>query len=167
MMFYGEGLPAFLRNFAPLKHIGYLADCARLDLAQREAYHAADSAPFDPAPLMSEAAEDAVNKLAPSVRILRSDWSLYDLWRFNTVENAPKPQPVAQDVLVTRPEFDPQVHLLPKGAADWFDALSTGQKFGDALTNTLANHPDFDLTASLGLAISSSAFTEGKTKDTA
>ena len=57
--------------------------------------------------------------------------------------------------------------FVQMGAADWFDALSTGQKFGDELTNTLANHPDFDLTASLGLAISSSAFTEGKTKDTA
>ena len=167
MMFYGEAMPDFLEAFEPLAHIGYLADCARLDLAQRQAYHAADSTAFDPAPLMGETAESTVIALAPPVRILRSAWPLYDLWRYNTEPGAPKPQAVAQDVLVTRPDFDPTVNLLPTGAATWLEALGAGQTFGAALTQTAEKHPDFDLTAALSLAIGSSAFTNGNTKDPA
>lgn len=167
MMFYGEALPDFLDDFKPLEHIGYLADCARLDLAQRQSYHAADSTPFDPAPLMGENAEQFQIALAPAVRILRSAWPLYDIWRYNMQPDAPKPQPTSQDVLVTRPEFDPQVHLLPSGAATWLEALSEGQELGAAVNTALATHPDFDLTASLGLALGAAAFSDEKTKDCA
>lgn len=167
MMFYGEALPDFLAEFEPLKHIGYLPDCARLDLAQRQSYHAADSSAFDPAPLMAADAEAAHITLAPATRILRSDWPLFDIWRYNMQPDTPKPQPVAQDVLITRPEFDPQVHLLPAGAATWLEALATGQTLGAAVEAATAAHPEFDLTATLGLALGAAAFTDDKTKDCA
>lgn len=165
MMFYGSELPAFLDNFQPLAHIGYLSDCARLDLAQRQAYHAADSAPFDPSVLMGDTGETIHIAIAPAVRMIRSAWPLYDLWRYNTEPGAPKPQPVAQDVLISRPEFDPQIHLMPEGCTTWLESLGRGKTFGDALTLTLEKHPDFDLTSALSLALSASAFTTGKTKD--
>lgn len=163
MMHYGEHLPDFLEQLEQLAHIGYLADCARLDLAMRRSYHAADATPLHPSALAIETNVLAQKRfaLAPSTIILRSAWPLFDIWRFNNEPDAPKPRAVAQDVLITRLEFDPQPHLLPKGGADWFQALSEGEPFAAAHDAVAARTPDFDLTAVLTFALTSGALTKG------
>ena len=168
MMFYGAEFPAFLEGFEPLSHIGYLPDAARLDLAMRASYHAADTPPFDPnglQKLSGDALMDAKVTLAPSTIFLPSRWPLFDIWAFNTVENAPKPKAVAQDVLVTRPEFDPSPRAMPAGALTWFEALKMGQSFGEALLTAQETTPAFDLTASLTLALETQAFQKITHKD--
>lgn len=167
MMFYGQGLPAFLEDFEPLAHIKYLPDCARLDLALRQSYHAADSAAPDTELLQDPArAMDARFDLAPATHVLRSAWPLYDIWAFNMQDGAPKPRAVAQDVLIARAEFDPAPHLLPPGAADWLAELSSGRTLGQATENVLNRHPEFDLATTLTLALSSRALANTTTKDT-
>lgn len=168
MMFYGQRFPAFLDQFEPLKHIGYLSDCARLDLALRASYHAADADALDPAVFSDASLNTPVLhlRLAPATHVLRSSWPLYDIWRFNTEANAPKPRAVSQDVLVTRPEFDPIPWLLPKGAADWLDQLETGTSFEDACEATFQTTPDFDLQDSLTVALTSKALTTTTAKET-
>ena len=167
MMQYGQDFPDFLAGFAPLAHLGYLADVARLELALRASYHAADAQAIDPAVLQTIAPETLMAAhitLAPAVRLLRSDWPIYDIWRYNTQDNAPKPQAGAQDVLVTRPEFDPEPHLLPAGGAAWITALND-HTFGDAHDIALNTHADFDLGAALGLLIRGHAVTGIISKD--
>lgn len=167
MMHYGAQLPAFLAAFAPLSHIGYLADCARLDLMLRESYHAADAVAL-PAERLQCDPEDLMQmrlSLAPATRIIRSHWPLYDIWRTNFQENAPKPRTIAQNVLITRPEYDPTPYALPQGAATWAESLQAGQTFGDAHETTLVVAPAFDLAQALSLVLQTSAVTEYKTKD--
>lgn len=156
MMFYGEAMPAFLAGFEPAAHLGYLPDVARLELAQRRAYHAADAAPIDPTALQELPPDRLMGArlvLAPAVQVVRSDWPIHAIWRFNTQENAPKPAMQAEDVLITRPEFDPVTSLLPPGGASFLDGLGAGDSFADALNKAT----EIDLAAMLGLLLSGGA----------
>jgi hypothetical protein len=160
MMFYGTDFPLFLRGFKPLAQIGYLGDAAALDLALRHSYHAADCAPFDQSILESvdpDVLMDAKISLAPSTIVLTSAWPLFDIWRYNTETNAPKPRAVAQDVIITRPAFDPTPHALPQGAAAWLLALQDGHSFGEATDIAHTKSPDFDLATTLGSALATQA----------
>jgi len=165
MMFYGAEFPEFLTVFEPLKHIGYLPDCARLDAVMRTSYHAADAAAFDPTELTGAKAPALQLRLAPSSQIVRSNWPIHDIWRYNTEDNAPKPRPVAQDVLVTRPDLDPIPYVLPPGAADWIERLDKGTPFETACDAILEQTPAFDLQESLTLVLSSKALTKYTAKD--
>ena len=161
MMFYGEAFPAFLADMPQLSHLGYLPDVARLELALRQSYHAADSQPA-PADALAIPPEDIMRAtlgLAPSMGILRSDWPVFSIWQYNTQDDAPKPQARAEDVLITRPEYDPAPHLLPPGGAGWIKHIQAGLTIGDAFETTIANTPDFDLGATLALLLQGGAIT--------
>lgn len=167
MMFYGDHFPEFLANMEQLSHLGYLADVARLELALRRAYHAADATPVDPNAL-SQIAPDALMQtkitLAPAVQVIASPWPLYDIWHYNSVANAAKPAAVAQDVLIIRPEFDPIATPLPVGGASWITALMQGATLGGAHDTTIATTPKFDLGATLALLLQGGAITNLTTK---
>ena len=163
MMHYGRALPDFLEGFAPLAHIGYLPDVARLELALRSAYHAADSAPLDPVRLGALAPETLMQTrlhLAPAVQVVPSKWPIFDIWRYNTVANAPKPQSVAQRVLVTRAEFDPMPHVLTLPQYAWVEAIHAGAPLDDAVDAATAHDPDFDLGPVLTLLVQHNALTD-------
>lgn len=159
MMYYGADMPAFLQGFAPVAHLGYLPDIARLELALRQSYHAADSTAL-PAETLSALAPDILLSsrlvLAPALQLIRSDWPVHSIWMANA-RNTPPPKAMqAEDVLVTRPGFDPEPLLLPAGAATFIAALQAGQRF-DAAFDAAG---DFDLTATLEILISGGAITE-------
>jgi hypothetical protein len=162
MMHYGAEMPAFLEDFAPLHHIGYLADVARLEIAMRRSYHAADSTPLAAERLGAmppEALMDATLTLAPAVGLVRSAWPLFDIWRFNAVDGAPKPRAIAQSVLITRAEFDPELHPLDAAQAAWIGAIQTGETLARAQDAGLAQSPDFDLLPVLTLLLQHGALT--------
>lgn len=159
--FYGEEMPGFLERFEPVQTLGYLPDIARLELALRQSYHAADSAPAD-AGLLQEMSPERLMAarftLSPALRIVLSDWPIVAIWRFNA-ENGPKPQMQAETALVTRPEFDPLVtDLTPAGGA-FVTALAAGETFGTALEQASAIDPEFDLTPALAALVSGGAIT--------
>ncbi|MFU8862762.1 MAG: putative DNA-binding domain-containing protein [Rhodobacterales bacterium] len=160
MMHYGTAFPAFLEAAAPLAHLGYLGDVARLELALRRSYHAADTAPLTPEILGAISPENLTETrltLAPAVELLRSRWPVHAIWAFNMTPDSPKPQPVAQDVLITRPGFDPVAQPLPKGGAAFIAALMAGQTLGAAHDAGLAEDGTFDPTKTLGLLIAGGA----------
>lgn len=162
MMHYGDAFPDFLSAIPQLSHLGYLADVARLELALRRSYHAADAEPIDPAALaaLDAAALDAARlSFAPAMQLLRSPWPVHDIWVFNTRCDAPPPRAEAQDVIITRPEFDPLPALLPPGGADWIAALQGGASFARATETAERVAPGFDLAATLTLLLQGGAIT--------
>jgi hypothetical protein len=168
LMRYGAAFPEFLSGLPQLSTLGYLPDIARLELALRNAYHAADAPGLDPAILANmppDALLQAKVVLAPAVAVLRSNWPIFDIWRFNTLSDAVKPRHMAQDVLVTRPDFDPDPQLLPPGGATWITALAGGATIGGALDAAQGEAPDFDLAVCLTLLLSGHAMTALTPKD--
>ncbi len=136
LMFYGDEMPAFLESFPPAQTLRYLPDIARLELALRRSYHAADVAPMAAETLQAMPPDRLMAarlRLAPAVRLIRSDWPIHAIWRANTEDGAPKPIPGAQDTLIMRPGFDPGPHLLPEGGGAVMAALMAGADLGTAL----------------------------------
>ncbi|APX13690.1 HvfC/BufC N-terminal domain-containing protein [Tateyamaria omphalii] len=163
MMHYGEALPAFLDGFKPLAHIGYLPDVARLELALRRSYHAADSAPFDASRLGAVPADVLMQtrlRLAPAAQFVPSRWPIFDIWRYNTEPDAPKPHGIAQPVLVTRAQFDPAPHPLTSAQAAWLQAISDDQTLEAAVDAATTIDPEFDLGPLLSLLIQQGALTD-------
>ena len=162
LFLYGDEFPQFLRGFEPLQHLGYLGDVAAVEMAMRHSYHSADAAPIDPARLGEippERLGDLRLTLAPSLRLVRSPWPIYDIWAFNTYDDQPKPRHEAQDALITRAEFDPKPHLLPKGGAELILALQAGQTLGEAAGAAQAVDEGFDLGPLLTLLLSENTVT--------
>lgn len=157
MMFYGAEMPVFLTQFPPLAHLSYLPDVARLELALREAYHAADAPPLGTevlAALTPEQFTAARFTLAPALRLIRSDYPIWSIWQANTVPGAPAPMMRPEAALVLRPELDPLPHLLSAAGAAFVTALQQGETIGAAVD---AAGNGFDLSTCLGLLISGGA----------
>lgn len=166
MMRYGDEMPGFLADIEPLQHIGYLPDVARLELAMRQAYHAADSVPLTPEVLGSLAPEALLAStltLAPAVQLIASDWPLFDIWRYNMIDGAPKPQAIPQSILITRAEFDPAPHPLDAAQLAWITTIQQGKTIDAAQDAALALSADFDLSPLLAVLLQNGALTRIKT----
>ncbi|WP_306152363.1 DNA-binding domain-containing protein [Roseovarius sp. MMSF_3281] len=162
IMVYGTEFPVFLESFQPLNHIGYLPDVARLEQALRESYHAADATPIDPGNLANLSEEELTATrmtFAPSARLICSHWPVHAIWAYNLEDGAPKPANVAQDVFITRPDFDPQCHPLSKESGVFFASLLLGNSIGEAFEDAAETSSEFDLAAVLTLLLDTQAIT--------
>ncbi|MGF1560886.1 MAG: DUF2063 domain-containing protein [Geminicoccaceae bacterium] len=148
---YGGAFPAFLAQFAPAKHLGYLADVARLEWARNEAYFAAD-APTLEVRLVEGLAPEALMALTldlhASARLLSSAFAIDAIWQANQPvhERVPRvdvDRPEA--VLVLRPAFCVEQMLLQPGEHALLEALQAGRPLGDAASVALARQDALDL----------------------
>ncbi len=159
---FGAEMPRFLRSFEPAQQFGYLPHVARLECAMRVSYHAADVAAIDPAQLGALSASDLMKikvEFAPSMALVRSRWPIFGIWAAN-MKDGPVPQNVGENVLITRPEFDPMPVLLPAGAATFIEALQNNKSFGVAFEAASRATPEFDLGTTLGPLIHGAAITK-------
>ena len=156
---YGAEFAGFLETFPPAQDLPYLPDVARLEQALRQSCHAADGTPIDPARLQDIAPDDLMMarfKFAPAVTPLTSHWPIWSIWMANMHE----PRKVVirpEDVLITRPGFDPLPDLLPTGGHAFLAALSNGLTLDAAIR---AAGDGFDLAQMLGLLFKGGAITE-------
>ena len=153
---YGTDFPGFLESFEPVAHLPYLADVARLELALRAAYHAADAAPIASDALAHPRLMEARLRLAPATRIVASPYPIHAIWRANTEAGAPPAKGGAETVLVTRPDWDPWPRSITPASARFILALLAGRPFGAALE---AAGEDIDLAATLTLLLDTKSIT--------
>ncbi len=160
MMFYGAAMPQFLSRFEPAKSVPYLPDIAKVELALRHAYHAADTKPLD-ANALAAVAPDALMrtrlKIAPAIQTITSPYPIHAIYRANTVADASKPIMQPEALVVTRAGFDPEIHLINAAAASCIDALAQGQSLGEAMA---VADDTLDLGATLGVLLAQGAVTE-------
>ena len=158
MMQYGAALPDFIAGLEQLAHLPYLPDVARIDVAMRQSYHAADSTGIDPVALQKLGEDELLATrlvFAPSLVLLRAKWPAGSIWRY-TMRGGDKPKSAAEDVLILRAEFDPEPFILGPGAADVLNALRDGTPFGQALDDA---DDGFDLAPLLDLLLTHAAIT--------
>ena len=157
MMFYGERFAPFLESFPPAAGLPYLPDVARLEYARRLACHAADEPAADPSALAGldpAALMEARLSLQAACHVLRSAHPVHAIWRYNATDDKAPVRPAAEDVLVSRPDEEVFVQLLPPGGAAFLLALRAGEPLGRAAERAAADAPAFDLGASLASVFS-------------
>jgi hypothetical protein len=159
LQLWGGKFPGFLARFEPVAHLPYLPDMARLELGLRQSYHAADVAPLpiagrDPAEVLA-----LKPRMAPATMILRSRFPILTIWQKNTTRPDLTIDWHPEAVLITRPQFDPQVQALPDGGHTLARHLKGRMSLADAVTATQTLDPDVDASALLTLFLSSGALT--------
>lgn len=156
MAVYGAALPDWLAGFPPVAGLPYLPDVARLELSLRQSYHAADAATVDLFAVPPPRLATARLRLAPALRLVRSDWPVVTIHAAQS--GGPPPAAMQpEDALVTRPGFDPVVQRLPPGGGAFVAALMAGATVAQAMQDA---GPDHDLAATLALLVGGGAIIE-------
>ncbi|QDY68560.1 DNA-binding domain-containing protein [Qingshengfaniella alkalisoli] len=136
MFLYGDSLSEFLEEFPPAHALPYPPDMARLEYTRRVAYHAADSAPID-ASMLSELSPDELMasrvRFAPSCHILKSRYPVLSIWHMNTSTAPIKSGTQPENILISRPRFDPELDMLTDAEATLAGALKRGLTLGAAI----------------------------------
>lgn len=149
---YGADFAPFLEGFEPAADLPYLPDVARLEWARHRAFHAADAATVAIDRLAIIAADDlhgARLTLHPAAAVVVSPWPIVSIWTTNTFDAEVRrigPDHPGEIALITRPEHDVLVGLLPPGADLLVAALERGNTLGAAIAAAL---DDLDLPTAL------------------
>lgn len=132
---WGATFADFLDGFAPVAHLPFLGDVARLEYARGQAYHAADAAPVPPSALERADLDDLRLTLHPSVRLFTSRWPALQIWQANQPDAAPRgPLRAGPDYALIARAPDLAVITAPLDAASHsaLAALLAGQTLGVA-----------------------------------
>jgi len=137
---YGADFADFIAAQAETAAWPWLGEVARLEWLRQQAVLAADAAPADPAALLAALADaKGALRLHPSVRVLRSDWAVLDLWRHALLPDAGAPDPsAAQAVLLWREQTQVAMRAITPAQAVFAQALYRRAPPADALAAALA-----------------------------
>ena len=152
---YGESLPDFIDGFSAAGNVPYLSDIARLELARREAWHAADARPLD-TDFLAGIEQDRLPllkfDLIPSMRLVTSNFPVQSIWEANVGSGSFEMPTTGEDVLIARPEMEVEARRLQPGGLEFLKALFDGQTLGEAagLASTVEG---FDLAANITMVL--------------
>jgi hypothetical protein len=140
-----------------------LADTARIERAWLDAYHAADLAPLPAEQLAAVPADmlaGAVFVPHPASRVVRSDFPVMSIFVANRGDGpvVPVESSTSEDTLITRPDYDVAVRLLPSGGAEFLTQLMSGIPLGEAAAAALEASPGFNLAGNIAGMIEAGVF---------
>ena len=156
---FGATFDAFLATFGPVRSLPYLPGLARLEWAVHRAYGAADAPGWDAATLGAvEPGQQAAIRFrwTPGLAVIASRYPIVRIWTIHQPGYAGEfsvAWDLADTALVARDSFTVTVSPCPPGDAAFLLASLAGAPLGDAAAAALADHPDFDLGALLGRAV--------------
>lgn len=160
---YGTNFPYFIESFVPAASLPYLADVARIERAATEAYHEREECTVSLVALAGVPCGHAPHlrfRLHPSVRMVRSRFPAFTVWRMNAPDGTPGPVELcnSQDTIVLRPGADVDVRNVPPASYDFVAALAKGVTLSQATVTALAKDAQFDLSENLRQLIQMGAF---------
>jgi hypothetical protein len=148
---FGASLPAFVEQFAPVTHVPYLPDLARLEWMVHRAFYAADHARLDTSRLAGVPANDQSQlqfRLHPACALMRSEYPVARLWEIHQDdfkgEFAVDPDEPCGWTLVSRPRFLAQVWSMDEASGAFLHALTRNASLADALADAQARDSGFD-----------------------
>ncbi len=160
LLAYGGGFAGFVAGFSPAADLPYLADVARLEWLQHEAYHAADAAPLTAAALAAiapEALAATTLTLHPSLRLLATPFPVLAIWQTNTHDAVVQVVDLAAGadaLLIARPHLDVEIRRLPTAALPFIADLAAGLGLGEAAECAASRADHLDLQRALASVIS-------------
>jgi len=160
---YGRDFPTFIEGYEHAQSLPWLADVARIERAWLDAYHAADSTPLEPSALASIAPDRLANlvfTMHPATRVVRSHYASVTIFAANrgTEPAGTIDASMPEDALITRPDADVLVQLLPPGGAVFLTCLMSGCMLAEAAAAALEDAPDFDLVTNIAGLFEAGAF---------
>jgi len=161
---YGRDFPAFIQAYEYTQAMPWLADVARIERTWLDANHAADAEPLG-RDALAEVPPDRLAAAAfsahPTTRIVRSLFAAATIFSANRSDEPVDTidASIAEDVLITRPDYEVTMHHLPTGGAIFLTALIEGQPLGLAAGAALELVSDFDIAAAIAAMMEAGAFT--------
>ncbi|MCG2626520.1 DNA-binding domain-containing protein [Bradyrhizobium sp. WYCCWR 13023] len=160
---YGRNFPAFIEGYEHAQSLPWLADVARIERAWLDAYHAADSTTLSPSALATVAPDrlaSLVFTVHPATRVVRSSYAAVTIFAANrgTAAASTIDASVPEDALITRPDADVVVQLLPPGGAAFLACLMSGCMLAEAAAAALEDEPEFDLATNIAGLFEAGAF---------
>ena len=160
MAYYGQDFATFVATFPPAASVPYLADVARLEMAQVMAYHAADDIAVQAQTLQATLADSeqfAMLRLVlhPSVHVIDSAFAIFSIWAAHQgAACAPSVDPdVAQTTLVYRAGLDVHTIEVKDGVGQFVSTLLSGHTLLGATQAASRMDTTFDLTVALTLLL--------------
>lgn len=161
---YGRDFPDFIARYEHAQSLPWLADVARIERAWLDAYHAADHAALAPTALAAVAPDrlaSLVFTVHPATRVVRSQYAAVTIFAANRdTETAGTIDASApEDALITRPDADVVVQLLPPGGAVFLTCLMSGCMLAEAAGAAMDDSPAFDLATNIAGLLDAGTFT--------
>jgi hypothetical protein len=169
---YGDRLADHIQSKAGTDAFAWTGDIARLDRAWLESHLSEDGPVLDPARLSEQDQAillDGTVRLHPSVRVVVTDWEVFDIWksaRIGTLSGAAHLiNDASEIVLCWRPRHEVMNQRLSGAEAAFLLALKAGMTLSGACTDVLAEIPSADLAALVAWAFSAELISNIKIKE--
>ena len=167
---YGAGFSKFLQKIPAFSELGYLPNLARLEQQIRLSYHARDCAPYNWKNLLKRHDADILTacfQFDAACFIIPTYWPLGKIYRkaqSGASTQHPKRLSSASAILITRPEFDPQITTIPEELINFLTALAAGHTFQTACNIGKASSPAFTPKAGLQFLVNANSIHDIKFK---
>lgn len=144
----GSHLPEFLEDH-PVEELPYLDSLARLEWQIVETFHAFDQPAFDKKELAKISPEDweqAKLFFQPSLRLFKSDWPVFELWKKRkTLTPATILKNQKQYLLVGRKGVQVRCEILDEPQFEFLKSLLAGRTLGEACEDLAALSGDEEI----------------------